>query len=305
MLLIISGKPQGFHQGPQGQFSQQNPNHIPPPPNFHQGQLFMPPQQHHQAQQIFITQSPSPASPQQQQQQQQQIFIQQSTPSGDIIIQKANDLTPGQGETLTSSESGRSVNNNNRPIFQGNSAEARQQHHPMGLVPPLPPHAQRFQGPVRGEQPMKHGLTSGEISKNIIRELFERKPPGMKDGRPNGGFFGPPQPQGQSQPKVMNRPGPNGQQKRPGQQGGGLFGGKEIALSTNDLNAEGGEIGPAVQYGGPGPFAGGSPDGAWPSGPDGDMPKIVSLEVKCEKNVMRVFVAFDKPFFGVIFSKVY
>ena len=34
-----------------------------------------------------------------------------------------------------------------------------------------------------------------------------------------------------------------------------------------------------------------------------DMPKIVSLDVKCEKQGMKVFIQFDKPFFGIIFSK--
>lgn len=34
-----------------------------------------------------------------------------------------------------------------------------------------------------------------------------------------------------------------------------------------------------------------------------DMPKIVSLDVKCEKNFMKVFLAFDKPFYGIVFSK--
>jgi hypothetical protein len=33
------------------------------------------------------------------------------------------------------------------------------------------------------------------------------------------------------------------------------------------------------------------------------MPRIVSLDVKCEKNLMKVFIEFDKPFSGVIFSK--
>lgn len=40
----------------------------------------------------------------------------------------------------------------------------------------------------------------------------------------------------------------------------------------------------------------------WPA-PAPDMPKIVSLDVKCEKNAMRVFLKFDKPFFGIVFSK--
>ena len=41
---------------------------------------------------------------------------------------------------------------------------------------------------------------------------------------------------------------------------------------------------------------------AWPlQAPD--IPKIVNLEVKCEKNLMKVSVEFDKIFNGVIFSK--
>ncbi|XP_034249345.1 uncharacterized protein LOC117650214 [Thrips palmi] len=54
---------------------------------------------------------------------------------------------------------------------------------------------------------------------------------------------------------------------------------------------------PALQ--GPGGPPGGDP---WPvSTPD--MPKIVSLDVKCEKNAMKVFLSFDKPFYGIVFSK--
>lgn len=33
------------------------------------------------------------------------------------------------------------------------------------------------------------------------------------------------------------------------------------------------------------------------------MPKIISLDVKCEKGGMKVFIQFDKPFFGIVFSK--
>lgn len=33
------------------------------------------------------------------------------------------------------------------------------------------------------------------------------------------------------------------------------------------------------------------------------MPKITSLDVKCEKNLMKVSITFDKPFYGIIFSK--
>ncbi|KAK6627941.1 hypothetical protein RUM44_010423 [Polyplax serrata] len=40
----------------------------------------------------------------------------------------------------------------------------------------------------------------------------------------------------------------------------------------------------------------------WPA-PMPDMPKIVSLDVKCEKSSMKVYIAFDKPFYGIVFSK--
>lgn len=33
------------------------------------------------------------------------------------------------------------------------------------------------------------------------------------------------------------------------------------------------------------------------------MPKIISLDVKCEKGGMKVFIQFDKPFYGIVFSK--
>lgn len=40
----------------------------------------------------------------------------------------------------------------------------------------------------------------------------------------------------------------------------------------------------------------------WPA-PTPDMPKIISLDVKCEKNLMKVYLGFDKPFYGIVFSK--
>ncbi|XP_068911871.1 uncharacterized protein dy [Tenebrio molitor] len=47
--------------------------------------------------------------------------------------------------------------------------------------------------------------------------------------------------------------------------------------------------------------AGGGGD-IWPA-PVPDMPKIISLDVKCEKNLMKVYIGFDKPFYGIVFSK--
>lgn len=40
----------------------------------------------------------------------------------------------------------------------------------------------------------------------------------------------------------------------------------------------------------------------WPASTP-DMPKIVSLDVKCEKSLMKVYLGFDKPFYGIVFSK--
>lgn len=227
-------------------------------------------------------------------------------------MQKAQEVAPGQqlpNPTLNVAPSHQQFH---VMTHGGNSAEKLnhiQNHHPDGLVPPPPPppHQGRFHNSHERDRipPPKQSYHSGEITKNILRELFERKPNFSKER--NNGFFGlappPPPPPGPSNPKVMNRPPvrpPPPGPPRP-TPGGGLFtNGKEAALSTNDLNAEGGEIGPLVQYG---PPSGGAA-GPWPNGPDADMPKIVSLEVKCERSVMRVFVAFDKPFYGVIFSKV-
>lgn len=46
----------------------------------------------------------------------------------------------------------------------------------------------------------------------------------------------------------------------------------------------------------------GSGGDSWPATTP-DMPKIVSLDVKCEKSLMKVYLGFDKPFYGIVFSK--
>ncbi|XP_021963328.1 uncharacterized protein LOC110858766 [Folsomia candida] len=303
--IILPMPQQNQNQPGQNNFAIPHPQMRAPPPHHQfqqgkQGQIVFHPQQQQQSgsgpqpqflQQQNTFQQQQPPHPQFHPQQPRHVTPQPiivSTPSGDAVIQKATEISISSGTR------------------QQSSAEHFRQHHPSGLVPPLPhPQAQQqqqqqaryVQQQNQQLQPQHRapGMSSAEITKNIIRELFDRKPPGMKDGRPNGGFFGP----GQSQPKVLNNPVPQRIA------GGGLFtSGKEAALSTNDLHAEGGDLGLPVQYGvGPPSNGGGGGDPSWPAGPDGDTPKIVSLEVKCEKNVMRVFVAFDKPFFGVIFSK--
>lgn len=44
-------------------------------------------------------------------------------------------------------------------------------------------------------------------------------------------------------------------------------------------------------------------DDAWPLGAANDSPKIKHLQVQCEKTHMRVNIEFDRPFYGMIFSK--
>ncbi|XP_022241106.1 uncharacterized protein LOC106459025, partial [Limulus polyphemus] len=44
------------------------------------------------------------------------------------------------------------------------------------------------------------------------------------------------------------------------------------------------------------------PHDLWPAGRS-DMPQIKALNVKCEKNHMKVNIEFDRPFYGMIFSK--
>ena len=46
-----------------------------------------------------------------------------------------------------------------------------------------------------------------------------------------------------------------------------------------------------------------SEDLAWPLGSSNDSPQIKNLQVQCEKTHMRVNIEFDRPFYGMIFSK--
>lgn len=66
--------------------------------------------------------------------------------------------------------------------------------------------------------------------------------------------------------------------------------------------------GPSANYGPPHPSGGGG--GGLPPGPDDpwplaspDQPQIKHLQVQCEKTHMRVNIEFDRPFYGMIFSK--
>lgn len=58
---------------------------------------------------------------------------------------------------------------------------------------------------------------------------------------------------------------------------------------------------PPPHVGAGGVSAGG--DEAWPIGQTQDNPQIKHLQVQCEKTHMRVNIEFDRPFYGMIFSK--
>lgn len=69
---------------------------------------------------------------------------------------------------------------------------------------------------------------------------------------------------------------------------------------------------PSPIYGSPGGLGGhetalsaggGGGDDPWPLGSSNDSPQIKHLQVQCEKTHMRVNIEFDRPFYGMIFSK--
>lgn len=65
---------------------------------------------------------------------------------------------------------------------------------------------------------------------------------------------------------------------------------------------------PAPIYGAPqGPLSTGATNDvseeAWPLASTNDSPQIKHLQVQCEKTHMRVNIEFDRPFYGMIFSK--
>lgn len=70
-------------------------------------------------------------------------------------------------------------------------------------------------------------------------------------------------------------------------------------LNHNDISVA--ETGLSGSYVPPSGHGGPSIE-SWPvSAPE--MPQVVALDVKCEKNLMKVRIEFDKPFNGIIFSK--
>uniref|UniRef100_A0A1B0D157 Uncharacterized protein n=1 Tax=Phlebotomus papatasi TaxID=29031 RepID=A0A1B0D157_PHLPP len=63
---------------------------------------------------------------------------------------------------------------------------------------------------------------------------------------------------------------------------------------------------PSAIYGTPGLINPGNndvSDDPWPLSSSNDSPQIKHLQVQCEKTHMRVNIEFDRPFYGMIFSK--
>uniref|UniRef100_A0A182JII6 Uncharacterized protein n=1 Tax=Anopheles atroparvus TaxID=41427 RepID=A0A182JII6_ANOAO len=157
-------------------------------------------------------------------------------------------------------------------VDQDLQGSAPVQSYPQHLPPPHgghgPPHGKHGPGPQHGPGPhhgplLSHGPSRGSLGHG---QPFGPPPPPPPPAYPVAhAYHGPPPP-----------PPPP---------------------SAAHLKAQSSELSPEKLYGAP-------PSGneLW-SSPLQDMPKIVSLDVKCEKQGMKVYVQFDKPFFGIVFSK--
>lgn len=80
--------------------------------------------------------------------------------------------------------------------------------------------------------------------------------------------------------------------------------GQGLSSASSALAASSGSggVGTSSQVNGPSTSSASQQQQAWPLAAP-DVPKITNLEVKCEKNLMKVSIEFDKFFNGVIFSK--
>lgn len=132
-----------------------------------------------------------------------------------------------------------------------------------------------------------------DASGSIAKHNFLKPQPPSRGGHPQLNRGPPPPPQAAAAGKIYGHqsaayhgpppPPPPPQQQQPQQQ-------QQQQAEAMDKSYSAGPVGNAI----------GDP---WPNSASADMPKIVSLDVKCEKNSMKVFLSFDKPFFGIVFSK--
>lgn len=124
---------------------------------------------------------------------------------------------------------------------------------------------------------------NGSSSKNLLYNLPSRQGPISNNARVGSAHAG------------LTPPHPGG-----GKQFGNINHGKPLIYDHNSYNGPpppppSSKTQAMEKYG----TAGGE---TWPA-PIPEMPKIISLDVKCEKNSMKVYIGFDKPFYGIVFSK--
>ncbi|KAH8273475.1 hypothetical protein KR018_002958, partial [Drosophila ironensis] len=144
---------------------------------------------------------------------------------------------------------------------------------PHNMPPPPPPNVQLTLRSNHQNIPLSFGQPFGPPPPPGAQFYKGPVPPQLQQ-RPQ-----PPPPQVQVQVQ------PQQQQGQVQVQSGGQPGGQVQVQIPQDLSV-----------------GGSSQNEIW-AAPVQDMPKIVSLDVKCEKNGMKVFVQFDKPFNGIVFSK--
>ncbi|KFB37894.1 AGAP000788-PA-like protein [Anopheles sinensis] len=197
----------------------------------------------------------------------------------DDQVEVVKSVSPGDDATKRDNDSDQVALESVDQDLQGS---APVQSYPQHLPPPHgghgPPHGKHGPGPQHGPGPhhgplMSHGPNRGSLG--LGQPFGPPPPPPPPQQGPHAypvahAYHGPPPP-----------PPPQ--------------------PSTAHLKAAASELIPEKLYGAPPPPL---PSGneLW-SSPLQDMPKIVSLDVKCEKQGMKVFVQFDKPFFGIVFSK--
>ncbi|KAI1285891.1 hypothetical protein HDE_11342 [Halotydeus destructor] len=145
------------------------------------------------------------------------------------------------------------------------------------------------QGPQFGPQPVYPGVNMNAAPSNVIENAVEY-------GSESAGHQVPPQ-HNHHQGQHHYNHGPQKHNLPQGSAPGPAI--QPPQQSPYQVNSGQGQVVPQAQN--PSTAVQGGND-VWPLATP-DTPKIVHLDVKCEKNLMKVAVEFDKPFNGIIFSK--
>lgn len=160
------------------------------------------------------------------------------------------------------------------------------------LIPP--PGLKRAQALPQHRNKENPGQHAYQTSNQILHQSYEVAPNGPQD------FQGP---RGPYQEAGQHFQGGGHQEYEAGQNSVGFQeGGHQVEIqsypSAEDINAYKLENQNSLFQG----FPSLPHSEPWPL-PMPDMPKIIHLDVKCEKNLMKVSIEFDKPFHGIVFSK--